>query len=288
MHNPLYSIVMYTKYTDSRQKIVDTSTSPSCLSQYYLPIWTFCAEENRCRIQHTCITSYIHVCTHTCRQTNHWPSVPYPRIVYIHIPPSFYTYVSTLYPRSLDLESSFFSSFDPNSQISYFRYGTSLPLQSIGSHHAREGLECFFLLLFLMRMEFSNPLNWAEPSWRGLACAFVHFTWITCRSPGTRRTECFVCLTTILLSSQGWMGISISLLSCLVLVCFEFNVSMHVSKLLYSNKEERKKQAPLPLPNQTLQTPSILVNYPVMLTKVHMFQHKKRKKKRIIPRPIPE
>lgn len=84
------------------------------------------------------------------------------------------------------------------------------------------------------------------------------------------------------------MGISISLLSCLVLVCFEFNVSMHVSKLLYSNKEERKKQAPLPLPNQTLQTPSILVNYPVMLTKVHMFQHKKRKKKRIIPRPIPE
>ena len=54
---------------------------------------------------------------------------------------------------------------------------------------------------------------------------------------------------------------------------------MHVSKLLYSNKEERKKQAPLPLPNQTLQTPSILVSYPVMLTKVHMFQHKKRKKK---------
>ena len=71
------------------------------------------------------------------------------------------------------------------------------------------------------------------------------------------------------------MGISISLLSC-----FEFNVSMHVSKLLYSNKEERKKQAPLPLPNQTLQTPSILVSYPVMLTKVHMFQHKKRKEKK--------
>lgn len=241
---------MYTEYTDSRQKIVDTSTSPSCLSQYDPPIGTFCAEENMCRItQHTCITSYIHICTHsthTCRQTSHWPSVPYLRIVYIHIPPSFYTYISTLYPRSLDLEYSFFSSFDPNSQISYFRYGTSLPLQSIGSHHARERLKCFFLLFFLMRMEFSSPLSWAELSWTKLTwsclciCAF-HMDYL---QKSRHQGNWMFCLPDHYIVVKPRMNGDFNILvvlSCLGLFRIQMYQCMSVSYCILTRKKEKNK-----------------------------------------------
>lgn len=67
-------------------------------------------------------------------------------------------------------------------------------------------------------------------------------------------------------------------LSCLVLVCFEFSVSMHVSQLLYSNKEERKTSPSLP--NQTLQTPSNLMSYPVMLPQSTEYTYSNKKKKK--------
>ena len=104
--------------------------------------------ENMCRI-HT-----AHTCIHADKQTTDTdrpcPILPIPRTVYIHIPHPSNTYVSTLYPHSLDLESSFFSSFD-RSQLTYIYFISSVRHVSSAAidratrpGQGRDSIECFF------------------------------------------------------------------------------------------------------------------------------------------------
>ena len=193
-----------------------------------------------CRI-HT-----AHTCIHADKQTTDTdrpcPILPIPRTVYIHIPHPSNTYVSTLYPHSLDLESSFFSSFD-RSQLTYIYFISSVRHVSSAAidratrpGQGRDSIECFFFffdtnalhsrVLRLDGLQYTKLMSWTELNQADVVL-LVHsciWTWNTCRCPGTRRSVC-VCLpdyTTIVVKPgsrrRGWINGDFNILvvlSCL-------------------------------------------------------------------------